>query len=133
MFEQSDGWSSATAPESNEQVDLVAAIAAELSACPINEAALHQHVWSFVGAERNRGTNPGKVIIALTDLVEDALIVPAALRQGLLRKIILWCVEAYFGHLGGDVHAGAGGFDFGEPRTSSVSLLGREGHDPPSR
>jgi len=133
MLDQSDGWSMSTATEPDDQVDLVAAIAAELSACPINEAALHQCVWSFVGAERNRGTNPGKVIIALTDLVEDALIVPAALRQGIMRTIILWCVEAYFGHLGGDVHAGAGGFDFGEPKTSSVSLLGREGHDQPSR
>src|SRR5688572_26466752 len=99
MLEQSDGFSGSSPSQSSEHADPIAAIAAELSACPINEHALHQHVWSFVGEERNRGTNPGKVVIALTELVEEALIAPASLRQDIMRSMTLWCVEAYFGRL----------------------------------
>lgn len=126
MLEQSDGWSSSNSTDSNEKVDLVAAIADELSSCPIDDSALRQYVWIYVGAERNRGTNPGKVIITLTELVEKALISPAGMRQALMRSIILWCVEAYFGHLGGDVHADAGATTTGEMMSQNISVLGRE-------
>jgi hypothetical protein len=43
------------------------------------------------------------VILTLTELLESAKLEPASARQPLLRLVILWCVEAYFGHLGGDV------------------------------
>lgn len=83
--------------------DLRSVIANALGATPIDELALRRGVWTYVGAERHAGTSPGRVIMALTDLIEAATIAPPADRQALMRSVILWCVEAYFGHLGGDV------------------------------
>ena len=37
----------------------------------------------------------------------DNRIGPAAICQAITRRVILWCVEAYFGRLGGDYLAGA--------------------------
>jgi hypothetical protein len=45
------------------------------------------------------------VIVRLTGLVDSAEIVPVSARLALTRRVILWCVEEYFGHLGGDVLA----------------------------
>ena len=89
--------------------DLRAVISAALVATPVDERSLWRGVWTFVGEERNAGTSPGHVIIALTALVDAANISPAPSRQALMRRVILWSVEAYFGHLGGDVvgHDGA--------------------------
>jgi hypothetical protein len=41
------------------------------------------------------------VIAALTELVEAAHIEPVLASQSVMRRVILWCVEGYFGHLGG--------------------------------
>jgi hypothetical protein len=78
-------------------------IAEALDVTPVAEDALRRSVWTFVGAERNAGTSPGHLIMALTNLVEASDVSPIAARQVLMRRVILWCVEAYFGHLGGDV------------------------------
>ena len=83
--------------------DLQAVIAEALQASPIDEQALRRGVWTYVGAERHEGTSPGHVIIALTELVDEASIAPMSVRHALMRRVILWCVESYFGHLGGDV------------------------------
>ena len=83
--------------------DLRSVIANALAATPIDELSLRRGVWTYVGAERHAGTSPGHVIMALTDLIEVATIAPPANRQALMRSVILWCVEAYFGHLGGDM------------------------------
>lgn len=83
--------------------DLRSVISKALAAKPVDEASLRRGVWTYVGAERHAGTSPGHVIMALTDLIEVATITPLADRQALTRNVILWCVEAYFGHLGGDV------------------------------
>lgn len=83
--------------------DLRAGIAAALSVTPVDEQLLRRGVWRYVGAERHAGTSPGHVIMALSEVVESSAIFPMSVRQTLLRHVILWCVEAYFGHLGGDV------------------------------
>lgn len=81
--------------------DLRAAITEALTE-PRDERALRQAVWTYVGTEREAGASPGGVILALTERLEVATIEPEQ-REPLMRQVILWCVEAYFGHLGGDV------------------------------
>lgn len=99
--------------------DLRSAIVESLAVTPIAEEALRRGVWTFVAAERNAGTSPGHVITALTELVDAATVSPAAARQPLMRRVILWCVEAYFGHLGGDI-VGRDGDSLGDsPRVVS--------------
>jgi len=83
--------------------DLRSVIANALAATPIDELSLRRGVWTYVGAERHAGASPGRVIMALTDLIEATTIAPPSDRQAITRSVILWCVEAYFGHLGGDV------------------------------
>jgi hypothetical protein len=83
--------------------DLRATITAILGVTPIDEAALRQSVWTYVGTERDAGISPGLVIMALTELLRAATIEARQERELLTRDAILWCVEAYFGHLGGDV------------------------------
>jgi hypothetical protein len=83
--------------------DLRSAIKRSLAEMPVAEESLRRRVWRFVSAERNAGTPPGHVIMALTDLVEAANISPIGAHQPLMRRVILWCVEAYFGHVSGDV------------------------------
>lgn len=85
--------------------DLRSVISAALAATPVDEQSLRRGVWTYVGAERQAGVSPGHVIVALTDLVDAAGIAPAAARETLMRRVILWCVEAYFGHLGGEVRS----------------------------
>lgn len=91
------------AEELADAADLRSVISAALAASPIDEDALRRGVWTFVGTERNAGASPGQVIMTLTDLVGEAGLASVALQQARLRRVILWCVEAYFGHLGGDV------------------------------
>ena len=86
-----------------ESQDLRAVISEALAGPKIDEDALRRGVWTYVGAERHRGTAPGHVIMALTELVDMANLQPLRVRHALTRRVILWCVEAYFGHLGGDV------------------------------
>lgn len=83
--------------------DLRSVIVAALAAKPVDEHSLRRGVWTWVGAEHDAGTPPGRVIMELDELVEGASIVAMTSKQALKRKVILWCVEAYFGHLGGDV------------------------------
>jgi hypothetical protein len=85
--------------------ELRAVISAILASAPIDERALRCAVWSFVGAERRASVPPALIITRLTSLIDDANMTPAAMRLSLTRRVILWCVEEYFGHLGGDVLA----------------------------
>jgi hypothetical protein len=114
---------SALEPRSAAQLadaeDRHSVISSALAATPIDEAALRRGVWTLVGMERDAGASPGSVIIALTDLVEMAPLTPAAVKQARLREVILWCVEAYFGHLGGDALAGVSNSVASVPRTAS--------------
>lgn len=80
-----------------------AALAAVLAAGPPDEASLRQGVWMYVVSERDAGASPGHVILNVTSIVEAARIVSEDERRALTRRVILWCVEAYFGHLGGEV------------------------------
>ena len=86
-----------------ESDDLRSAIASALDASPVDEEMLRRAVWSYVGAERHAGTSAGRVIMTLVDVIETAAIAPLIERQALTRRVILWGVEAFFGHLGGDV------------------------------
>jgi hypothetical protein len=81
--------------------DLRAVIVEALAAAPVDEQALRDGVWTYVRGERQVGVAPGVVILALTDMVERAKIVPDAARDARTREVILWCVEAYFGQRGG--------------------------------
>jgi hypothetical protein len=81
--------------------DLRAVVVDALAATPIDEQTLRDGVWTYVRGERAVGVAPGVVILALTDLVERAKITPDVARIGWTRDVILWCVEAYFGQLGG--------------------------------
>ena len=85
--------------------DLRAAISAALADAPIDEHALRCAVWSFVGTERRAGVAPALVIVRLAGLIDASSSVPESARLALTRRVILWCVEEYFGHLGGDVLA----------------------------
>jgi hypothetical protein len=88
-----------------EARELRSAIASELEGTPIDESALRCAVWTFVGAERRTSVPPAVVIARLTALIDDAKIGPLPVRLALTRRVILWCVEEYFGHLGGDALA----------------------------
>jgi len=89
-----------------DAADLRAAISEAINATPIDDEALRRAVWTFVGTERHAGTNPGDVLIALTELMTQAQLVSLGERQAATRRVILWCVEAYFGHLGEDFPGG---------------------------
>lgn len=100
------------APRTVEEIadvnDLRAVIRKALAANPIDDTMLRRGVWTYVGGERHAGTSPGHVIMVLNDLIDEAAVVPLSTRHAVTRRVILWCVEAYFGHLGGDV-VGRGG------------------------
>jgi hypothetical protein len=97
----------ASAPRSvaglEEARELRAAISRVLDETPVDEQRLRDAVWNYVGAEREAGVSPGRVMIAVTGLVEAARNIPTSARQLLLRSVIHWTVEANFGRLGGDV------------------------------
>lgn len=86
-----------------DSADLRSAMSAALAAQPVDEAALRRAVWTYVGGERHAGVSPGHVITALTRVIDEANLTPHDFRLAITRRVILWCVEAYFGHLGGDV------------------------------
>ena len=88
--------------------ELRSVISSVLVSAPIDEDALRCAVWSFVGVERRAGVPPALIITRLTSLVDEANLTPSATRIMLTRDVILWCVEEYFGHLGGDVLANDG-------------------------
>jgi len=97
-----------TAEEIVDVIDLRAVIREALTAIPIDDTALRRGVWTYVGVERHAGTSPGHVIMVLNDLIDAAKVAPVSVHAALTRRVILWCVEAYFGHLGGDVAGRAG-------------------------
>ena len=82
--------------------DLRSVIVAALAARPVYEQSLRRGVWTYVRAEQSAGVSPGHVILALTELVDAANITPVSVRRALTHRVLLWCVEAYFGHLGGE-------------------------------
>ena len=82
--------------------DYRSVIVGALTAVPVDEQTLRDGVWTYVGAEREVGVAPGLVILALSDMVEEAKLEPRAAELARTRQVILWCVEAYFGHLGGE-------------------------------
>jgi hypothetical protein len=86
-----------------DSADLRSVMSSALAARPIDEAALRRGVWTYVGGERHAGVSPGHVIMALTRVIEEADLKPHEECLAITRRVILWCVEAYFGHLGGDV------------------------------
>jgi hypothetical protein len=90
-----------------EAKELRSVISMVLFRSPIDESALRCAVWNFVGTERSAGVPPALVITRLTGLIDDATIVPMSSRLSLTRDVILWCVEEYFGCLGGNVLGGA--------------------------
>lgn len=83
--------------------DLESVISAALAASPIDESMLRRGVWTYVREEHHAGTSPGRVILTLTELIERAESASVMERQAVMRRVILWCVEAYFGHLGGEM------------------------------
>jgi len=102
--------------------ELRTVISMVLARSPIDESALRCAVWSFVGTERRAGVPPALVITRLTGLIDEAGIVPTVSRLSLTRDVILWCVEEYFGCLGGDVLGGELlGADVLLPELQSVS------------
>jgi hypothetical protein len=82
--------------------DLRSVIVVALASVPVDERSLRRGVWTYVVAERDVGTPAGNVIVALTQLVDASAVAPVSLRRDVTRRVILWCVEAYFGHLGGE-------------------------------
>ena len=91
-----------TLEEIEDAQDLRSVITAALAPPSVDHESLRRAVWTYVGAERDVGARPGTVIVALTELVEASPVAPRPARDELTRLVILWCVEAYFGHLGGE-------------------------------
>lgn len=92
----------AAAPELADVADPRSTLVAALAAKPVYDQSLRVAVWTYARAERYAGVSPGRVIMALTELVDAARIVPASVGLALTRRAILWCVDAYFGQLRGD-------------------------------
>ena len=91
-----------TVAQFNDAKDFRTVIVDALTATPVDERALRDGVWTFVRAERDVGVAPGIVILALTEMVEAAKLEPHEVALKRTRQVILWCVESYFGHLGGE-------------------------------
>ena len=92
-----------TVTQHNAAADMRGVIAEALGATPVDEQRLRDAVWTYVRGEREVGVAPGLVILALTTMVEDATDSPADAKLARTREVILWCVEAYFGQLGGNM------------------------------
>lgn len=107
-----------TLEEIEDAQDLRSVITAALTATPVDVESLRRGVWTYVGAERDVGARPALVIVTLTELVEAVPKLPRTVRDDLLRRVILWCVEAYFGRLGGE---GVGGGSARAARDASLA------------
>ena len=97
----SKGPSERTLEEVAEAEDLRSVIAAALATTPVDEQSLRRGVWTYVSCERDMGMSPGDVMTRLTSIVE-ASSAPCPARDVVMRQVMVWCVEAYFGHLGGE-------------------------------
>ncbi|HEY2854806.1 MAG TPA: hypothetical protein VGJ18_18250 [Gemmatimonadaceae bacterium] len=91
-----------TLAQLEDTLDLESVISTALAARPIDDRMLRRGVWTYVGEERHAGTSPGRVILTLTELIEKSNATSKMEQQAVMRRVILWCVEAYFGHLGGE-------------------------------
>jgi hypothetical protein len=92
-----------TLAQAKDTSDLEAVISDALAASPIDITALRRGVWTYVGEERHVRTSPGVVILRLTEIIDAAPGISAMDRAAITKRMILWCVEAYFGQLGGDI------------------------------
>jgi len=101
MLPQSDERFDTTPSNRSDRADLRAQVVSQLAATPIDDQALRNSVWTFAETVRE-GISPGRVIRALTRLVDAAGLTPTTLHRETMRKVTLWCVEAQFGRLGGD-------------------------------
>jgi hypothetical protein len=95
------GLTGGVAAELADVQDLRLAIGSVLAARPVCDQSLRRAVWTYVGAERDAGPSPARVIALLIELIEAARVGP--IEQSLTRRVILWCVEAYLGQLNDDV------------------------------
>jgi hypothetical protein len=98
--------SSRTFAQLGDRHDLEAVISKALAARPLDDSMLRRGVWTYVGAERDAGTSPGRVVLTLTELIERSGPTSEVDQRAVMRRVILWCVEAYFGHLGGGINGG---------------------------
>src|SRR4051812_29861939 len=96
-----------TLAQLQDSQDLESVISAALAVRPLDESMLRRGVWTYVGEERQAGTSPGRVILTLTELIERSTTGSRMEQQAVMRRVILWCVEAYFGHLGDSLEAQA--------------------------
>jgi hypothetical protein len=92
-----------TLAQAQDTTDLEAVISAALAASPVDITGLRRGVWTYVGEERHVGTSPGIVILRLTELIDASPRTSAMERAAITKRVILWCVEAYFGQLGGEL------------------------------
>lgn len=111
-----------TLDELEDAQDLRSVIVAALDATPMDEGALRRGVWTYVTAEHDLGTPPGTVIVTLTELVDASTARPPLVQEALVRRVILWSVEAYFGHLGGEI-VGARGAVVADESTAGDSTV----------
>ena len=92
-----------TLAQLEDNQDLASVISAALAKSPVDITSLRRGVWTYVGEERHAGISPGRVILALTELIDASVRMSAMERGAVTKRVILWCVEAYFGQLGGEV------------------------------
>jgi hypothetical protein len=90
-----------TLAQAQDTTDLESVISAALAAAPIDITALRRGIWTYVGEERHVGTSPGLVILRLTEMIDASPRTSVMERAAITKRVILWCVEAYFGQLGG--------------------------------
>jgi hypothetical protein len=91
-----------TLAQAQDTTDLEGVISAALGTSPVDITALRRGIWTYVGEERHLGTSPGVVILRLTELIDAAPRASRMERAAVTKRMILWCVEAYFGRLGGE-------------------------------
>jgi len=107
--------------------DLRGVITDALAAKPVDEQMLRDGVWTYVRGEREVGVPPGVVILTLTDMIERATLASEVDRPAWTREVILWCVEAYFGQLGGVAVGRRRGSSGDAPADESVDETARTG------
>jgi hypothetical protein len=105
-----------TTDELIDGADSRAAIAGAFDAMPVDDERLRRAVWTFVDTERHAGSTPGEVIVALRNLMTQAQVASLSERSA---SVILWCVEAYFGHLGEELRRSQSSGVASEPRPAS--------------
>ena len=95
----------ATLEELIDAEGLRSVIAAALAVQPIDLDSLRRGVWAYVCGARDANTPPGEVMARLTGLVDASTVAPPADRDSIARRVMLWCVDAYFGQIGERLNA----------------------------